>query len=108
MILNVTFAPIENELLKTGAYILTDSEYSPVIRAIGEAFLTELKDRIGTKSIEWHEFDLRRFTDAELILAETQLHDLRDEAPAALAGYFGTFKFSVHSELIQRSTPEWQ
>jgi hypothetical protein len=104
-IFQVSLAKLSDNILSTGAYLLTDTdEYSPVINAVGEAFLLELKDRVGTKSIEWHTIDLRKFSDAELTLAETQLESLSDEAPEPLPGYFTSFKLAVHDELLRRKS----
>jgi len=104
-IVRIRFAELSNPILSNGAYMLTEDEYSPVINRIGEAFLDELKARVGSRSNEWHDIDLQKFSEAELILAETQLDLLRDEVPDLLASYFNVFKLAVHHELIRRSGP---
>jgi hypothetical protein len=98
--IRTSLAKVSSELLQTGAYNLTEDEYSPVIKAIGEAFLG-----VGRRSIEFHEIDLKKFSEAELTLAETQLENLREEAPQELEGLFNAYKLTVHHELLRRSAP---
>ena len=107
-IIKVRFFELSFNCLELGAWEMIDLNYSPVIRAIGEAFLAELKDRFGPKEIDWHVIDLRNFSEAELTLAETQFAEMIDAAPEPLPGYFGSFKLTVHHELLRRSGPELQ
>jgi hypothetical protein len=104
----IRFFELSGDHLQNAAYILTDDEYSRLIRMIGEAFLTELKRRAGMDFPEWFDFDLTQFSEAELVLTETQLDVLRDEAPHPLPSFFNVFKLSVHHELLRRSGPGLQ
>jgi hypothetical protein len=107
-LLVIRFPDLSDDILENAAVILLGSDYSPVIQTFGEEFLTELKNRTAGRPNEWHEINFRKFSEAELILAKTQLEVLRDEAPFCLESFFSTSKFTVENELRRRATPERQ